>query len=31
MIRGMYDGQQADEVGKLKKDIQYLLNSRTKS
>ena len=31
MIRGMYDGQEAIEVEKLKKDIQYLLNSRTKS
>ena len=31
MIRGMYDGQEAAEVEKLKKDIQYLLNSRTKS
>jgi protein SCO1/2 len=31
MIRGMYDGQDAAEVEKLKKDIHYLMNSRTKS
>ncbi len=31
MIRGMYDGQDMTEVEKLKKDIQFLMNSRTKS
>jgi hypothetical protein len=31
MIRGMYDGQEAAEVEKLKKDIKHLMNSRTKS
>ncbi|HTA76720.1 MAG TPA: SCO family protein [bacterium] len=31
MVRGMYDGQDAAEVEKLKKDIRYLMNSRTKS
>jgi protein SCO1/2 len=31
MIRGMYDGQEATEVEKLKKDIKHLMNSRTKS
>lgn len=30
-IRGMYDGQQSEEVQKLIKDIKYLLNSRTRS
>jgi protein SCO1/2 len=31
MVRGMYDGQEGEEVDKLKKDIRYLMNSRTKS
>lgn len=31
MIRGMYDGQEATEVEKLKKDIKHLMRSGTKS
>lgn len=31
MIRGMYDGQERAEVEKLKKDIQRLMDSKTKS